>query len=164
MNQQLLKEYLEYDPETGVFTWLKDSGARKVKGTLAGVVHNGYLDIQIKCKKYKAHRLAFLFMEGEFPQDQVDHINHVKNDNRWSNLRHSNYSENAKNHPMQKNNTTGIVGVKWDKRKSLWRADIVVNGINIYLGRRKDKFLTICLRKSAELKYGFHANHGIGFA
>lgn len=164
MNQELLKEYLSYDPDTGDFVWLRDSKARKLKGMKAGYVQHGYLKIQLLKKKYSAHRLAFLYMTGELPPDQVDHINHVKDDNRWCNLRHASYADNAKNHPMQKNNTTGVVGVRWDRFKSLWFAGIKVDGNSIYLGRRKDKFEAICLRKSAEIKYGFHANHGEGFA
>ena len=164
MNAEDLKNILSYDPIGGDFLWLCDSGARKVKGNIAGHLQHGYRKIQILGKKYSAHRLAFLYMTGELPPNQVDHINHVKDDNRWVNLRLSTYSENSKNHPMQKNNTTGIVGVNRDKRKSLWKAMITVNGKSIYLGRRKSLFEATCLRKIAENKYGFHPNHGVGFA
>lgn len=165
MNYEFIKEHVSYCQLTGDFTWLKDSRARKVKGKKAGCLNaGGYICIQIKGVKYSAHRLAFLLVEGSFPPDQVDHINHIKDDNRWVNIRHSTYQQNAKNHPMQKNNNSGVTGVTWDKVKKLWRAEIINNKKNIYLGRRKDKFLAICLRKSAENKYGFHKNHGIGFA
>ena len=161
ITQKELKELLHYDPETGIFTRLKSvsSGARK--GDIAGhSTGNGYLQIGIKGRYYRAHRLAWLYMTGEWPKDQIDHINHIRTYNRWVNLREATNQENHKNQTLKSTNTSGVCGVYFRNDTLKWAAFIWVNDKPTNLGSFTDKFEAICARKASENKYGYHANHG----
>jgi hypothetical protein len=162
ITQKELKKLLHYDPDTGIFLWRKPS--KRIRDNLvAGTTHKtGYIEIRVKGKKYKAHRLAWLYTHGEWPKCNIDHINQNRSDNRIKNLREANHKENSKNAGMYKNNTSGVMGVRLTKGKikRKWRAVICVNRRSIHVGYFEDKFEAICARKSAENKYGFHVNHG----
>jgi hypothetical protein len=99
LTQERLKEILHYDPETGMWTWIKERKYMNILvGSIAGTVKsNGYLYIGIDRKQYRASRLAFLYMTGKLPPDEVDHKNRVRLYNRWSNLRLVTHSENQQN-------------------------------------------------------------------
>jgi len=160
LNQEYLKEILHYDPETGIFTWrVKKVYFLKVND-IAGYLDQGYRKIRINSKGYRAHRLAFLYMNGEFPPDQVDHINHVKDDNRWCNLRMVTSSENQRNLKMSKTNTSGFVGVSWHKGSKKWRVELLIKGKKKCFGLFKDINEAAKMRQQANIKYGFHPNHG----
>ena len=109
---------------------------------------------------YFTHRLAFLYMTGSIPKE-VDHINHVKPDNRWKNLRAANRIINGRNRSMHCDNTSGVTGVYWHKKKGKWQAGIRVNDKRIYLGVFKHLEDATAARKTAEARYGFHPNHGV---
>ena len=161
LTQEQLKEVLNYNPETGDFTWKVRTSNRIQAGGIAGHLNvRGYITVRIGGKNYQAHRLAWLCMFGDFPKDEIDHINHVKNDNRIANLREATRQENNKNHSMNKRNTSGVVGVtrdRWDKK---WQSNITVDGKLLYLGCFDDFFEAICSRLSANNKHGYHENHG----
>lgn len=128
MNSEKLKELLHYDPETGAFTWIVDRRGKAQAGTIAGCVEpQGYIRIRIKNKLYKAHRLAWLYTYGIWPKDQIDHINGVRNDNRICNLREASNAENCQNADIRSDNTSGYIGVYWNKRTSKWVANIRVD-------------------------------------
>ena len=161
LTQSKLKELLYYDPETGIFIWLFANSKRIKAGDIAGCLRkDGYVVIRINKRDYKAHRLAWLYMTGELPELQTDHTNHIRDDNKWENLRESTHQENGKNRSMYKNNTSDVTGVGWDKRENKWRSRIHVNDKSKFIGYFSDKFEAICARKSADNKYGFHENHG----
>lgn len=160
LTQKELKKQLHYDPDTGVFTRRISNIRVKAGGVAGGKDKQGYLGIQIKTVLYKAHRLAFLYMNGESPVADVDHINHNRLDNRWANLRAATRSENTRNTSIGKRNTSGFVGVTWDKRRSKWMAQIIVNRKNIYLGQFLQISDAVKARLDADVKYGFHPNHG----
>ena len=123
ITQSQLKELLHYDPETGVFTRLKSTTSNARICDIAGYKkQDGYLLIGINIKQYFAHRLAFLYMTGKFPQKQIDHINTIRDDNRWSNLREANNQQNSYNQTKYKNNKSGFKGVCWHKNKKKWQA------------------------------------------
>ena len=146
LTQDRLKELLHYDPETGVFTRRVSAGGKKA-GSIAGADHNmGYRQISIGGKLYLAHRLAWLYVHGEWPGVCIDHINQVKNDNRIANLRDVPWGVNQENR-TRKANKSGIAGVWLDKKKSLWR---VSHGRN-QLGTYRDFFEACCVRKSSEV-------------
>ena len=129
-------------------------------GSVAGTLHHrGYLDIKIDRKKHRAHRLAWLYMTGEWP-DVTDHINGNKIDNRIKNLRSTTQEQNAKNTKVRSNTRFGILGVSWRKDINKYSACISSNGVWVKLGHYQSFFDACCARKSAELKNGYHENHG----
>jgi len=173
ITQTELKKRLHYNPDTGIFTWLPRPlesfgtvGAGKAWNTRlankpTGYVNKlGYLIIGIDDKLHKSHRLAFLYMAGEFPKDQVDHINHARGDNRWKNLREVSPQENGRNKSLPRDNTSGSVGVSWRKSSKKWRSRIRVSGKLIHLGYFTDKADAVKARQDASVKYGYHENHG----
>lgn len=164
LTQEELKKLVHYEPDTGSFTW-KVRSAYKVKvGDMAGGVdpHSGYRVIRINGKNYPAHRLAFLYITGSFPKQQVDHINRVRDDNRWVNLREVSPKENQMNRSIGKNNNSEVMGVSWCRTTHKWIASITVNGKLKHLGyfSKNDLDKATEVRRTAELKYGFHENHG----
>jgi hypothetical protein len=164
ISQKTLKQQLHYCPQTGLFTWLVANSNRLKVGDVAGHKDaRGYVQIGVHGKGYRAHRLAFLYMEGEFPPEHVDHINHIRDDNRWANLRHATNKENNRNSPMNKKNTSGFVGVSFHKAIKKWAANITLGGKQKHLGYFDDKKEAINVRKAANIRYGFHKNHGERF-
>lgn len=147
-----LREVLNYDPETGVFRWKM---RRKLRvGTIAGTDHiKGYRSIVIDREFYLAHRLAWLYVHGEWPTEQIDHINLDKKDNRIANLRLATNAQNHANKPLQSNNTSGVKGVVWDKARSKWIAQIKVGGKNIHCGRYVDFDEACAVRAEAMQQY-----------
>ncbi len=137
LTQKRLKEILHYVPITGKFVRKGRVGARgkTVKCRKAdGVNGNGYTHIRVDGVKHKAHRLAFLFMCGYFPENQVDHLNGIRNDNRWKNLKHVTQCCNLQNCRISKNNKSGFPGVTWQGSNGKWVANIRINTKRIYLG------------------------------
>lgn len=131
ITQAILKSKLSYIPEAGIFTKvLKVSGRVKIAGTK----NNGYIAIAINKKVYSAHRLAWLYMTGEWPKYMIDHINGIRDDNRFCNLREATNSENQMNRGIPKNNTSGFKGVCWHKQNCKWVAQIKINGKLTHLG------------------------------
>ena len=165
LTQEELKELLNYNPETGIFTRAINSGRndRWKKGSVAGYLDdsNGYIKVSLLGKRYYAHRLAWLYVHGEFPVNKIDHENHDRTDNRIINIRLASDSQNAMNCSKQVNNTSGTTGVVWDKDLLKWAARIMVNRKCLYLGVFVDIELAKNARKQAEVKYGFHENHGV---
>jgi len=159
ITQSRLKELLHYNPDTGVFTWrTKRQGIRE--GDVAGSIgHKGYWVIKVDQKLYKAHRLAFIYMGEELPP-QMDHVNHVRTDNRWANLARSSQAENMKNQRVYSNSPSGHHGVCKTEGGKKWIARIDVDKKRIYLGVFNKKEDAILARRAAEIEYGFHPNHG----
>jgi len=151
---QVLRNTLEYDPETGVFIRRKNN---KIAGTRT---KRGYIEITVSRKRYYAHRLAWLYHYGEWPKEYIDHINHNKIDNRITNLREANKQENQKNGTLQKNNTSGFVGVYYSNTQKKWRSQIKVNGSLIHLGIFDTLQEAVDSRAQAHKRFGFHENHG----
>ena len=162
LTKQYLRSVLDYDPITGVFTWCSRSSTKIKIGDKAGYINNlyGYRLIRVDGIKYGAHRLAWLYVHGSFPENEIDHINGIRDDNRIVNLRAVDRQTNARNMKKRKNNTSGVTGVDWHKCKNKWRAQINGNNGIIHLGYSKSLFEVVCLRKSAEIEHGYHENHG----
>jgi hypothetical protein len=135
LTQAKLKEILEYNPETGVFTWLIQQRGTARVGSKAGTpCPAGYCQISIKGKRYLAHRLAFLYMTGDFPKNEVDHINRDNTDNSWKNLRNATRSQNEANTRLFKTNKSGYRGVSWDKHNKCWKASGKINNKSKHIG------------------------------
>ena len=138
LTQEELKKRLYYDPGTGVFTWISAFQSQLI-GKVAGGNHLGYIRIKIVHKMYLAHRLAFLFMTGLWPEDQVDHINHIRSDNRWRNLRECTRTQNMRNQRTYKNNKSGFKGVTRHEINRKWQAGIKLADKQTYLGTFETK-------------------------
>lgn len=109
LTQERLKELLNYNAATGKFTWAVTRRGYAKIGSEAGRVNNkGYREISVDGKRYKAHRLAWLYVHGNWPKDQIDHIDRVRDNNSISNLRDVDQSTNLNNTGPQKNNTSGV--------------------------------------------------------
>ena len=153
LTQSALKEILHYDPETGIFKWLKSRGGVKA-GSVAGSVDvQGYKLIMVKCKSYRAHRLAWFYIHGEFPPAGLDHKNRDRADNRISNLRPATQAENLQNLSISKNNTSGHAGVFWNSPRQKWGARMSLKNKTRFLGHFNNIEDAIAARKAAELKY-----------
>lgn len=142
LTAERLRELLHYDPETGVFTWRVRRGMA-VAGSVAGNLNrNGYVNIFVDGRQYKAHRLAWLFVYGEFPSADIDHINGVRNDNRIFNLRDVTTSVNMMNQRRARSdNKLGLLGVHVRtpekphyKISKPYRAIIYVSGKSVSVG------------------------------
>lgn len=137
--QEYLQSILEYNPDTGVFKWkalVSQTQNKRTIGSVAGCINKlGYCTIGIKGKLYKGQRLAWLYMTGEWPIHDIDHINGVRSDNRFSNLRDITRTHNAQNRRSVGSRTTsGYLGVSWCWTRLLWLAHISVYGKQKHLG------------------------------
>lgn len=130
-----LKSSLNYDPNTGIFT-RKCKSECASHGEVAGYIdEEGYRRIRVCGRKYKAHRLAWLYVYGGVPECQIDHANGDPGDNRIGNLRLVSGSQNKQNSSIYSNNTSGFKGVSWmNVRGPKWRASLRVNGKSIHVG------------------------------
>ena len=137
VTQERLRELFTYDAVTGVFTRRKAvgrHGCHKVS-TVAGTRQNhGYIVITVDGRRYMAHRLAWLYQYGEWPTNDIDHINEIKDDNRIVNLREATRAQNMQNVRLHKHNTSGYKGVSWLSRRGKWRAYIFVNYKQQHIG------------------------------
>lgn len=129
-----LTAVLDYSPETGVFTWRESRNYNSaLKGNIAGSIENtGYISIRLGKKAYLAHRLAWLYCFQEWPENVVDHIDRNKSNNTIDNLRDICQMANSRNRHINKNNTSGYVGVY--KKRNKWTSEIIISGIKYRLG------------------------------
>lgn len=171
-SQERLSELLAYDPETGFLTWKP----RKLeefmnlrscnqwnsryggKPALAFVNSEGYCVGHVDKESQKAHRIIWKMQTGIDPV-QIDHINGLRADNRWVNLRNVDNTENQKNAVRRKDNTSGVTGVSWythERKIGKWLAKLGNKHIGMF-----DTFEeAVTARKAAEVAYGYHPNHG----
>jgi hypothetical protein len=135
ITQNELKELLNYDSTTGVFTWKKKVTKNKMIGDRAGSTNkDGYETIMLEGKNYASHRLAWFFVHGVWPAECIDHINLDASDNRIANLREASRAENNRNTKAPSNSSTGIKGITWNKDCKKWAAKITVNKKQKHLG------------------------------
>jgi len=152
-----LKSILSYEPLTGLFRWEKCLSPVTRIGDAAGCKNtkhkNGYVAIQIDRMMYKAHRLAWFYMTGKWPKNQIDHINRDRSDNRWSNLREATNGQNKRNGNVYASNRSGIPGVFFSKPTNSWHASISVDKKRINIGYFKKIEDAAIARSNAEIKY-----------
>ena len=140
ITQDYLHEFFHYDSETGVFSRKKRTGSSTHVGDIVGSDNgSGYLVICLKSRLYYAHRIAWLYVYGEMPCRNIDHINGNRADNRICNLRLVNQSQNVANSKLSKANTSGCKGVTWRKDTNKWAAGLMLNYKRISLGSFKTK-------------------------
>lgn len=177
ITQNRLHNLVNYESDTGSFFWKKrnaedfiscsinvESRAKawntRYSGKKCGYKYQGYTYMKLDGRCYLAHRLAWLYVYGYIPKDCMDHINHERDDNRICNLRIVSRGENSKNKSLNKNNISGFNGVTRRKDCNRWEANIRSEGKRIYLGSFENKSDAIQARTNANIKYGFHDNHG----
>ena len=135
ISQERLKEVLHYNPDTGLFTWKERRGGTAIEGVEAGWTNgSGYKRIAFNNVEYPGHHLAWLYMTGELPRKQLDHINGIRNDNRLSNLREATQKENMQNTRKHADNKSGYLGVYLHKHSGKFHSRIMVDGKQISLG------------------------------
>ncbi len=160
ITQERLKELVRYEPETGVFIRLENRGRLKKGDEAGGIDAEGYRRLTIDGRSYKAHRLAFMYMTGRFPNQHTDHIDQDRQNNKFSNLREATPQQNSRNKKRQSSNLSGFTGVGWRNDLSIWRARIYHKNKNVNLGTFDKLSDAVLARLNAEEEYGYHANHG----
>ncbi|UNY40262.1 HNH endonuclease [Paracoccus phage vB_PmaP_KLEP18-1] len=178
-SQDELRQLLRYEPETGKMFWLhrpahlfeptvarsqehlckwwnaRFAGAEAFTATDT----HGYRHGKINGKLVLAHRVAWVIHFGSAP-DHIDHVNGVRSDNRIANLRSVTPSENMRNKAVYRTNLSGHAGVRWSEGMEKWNASIRRDGRRLHLGFFDDLADAVSARKSAEARFGYHANHG----
>ncbi len=143
-----LRDVLHYDPGSGLF---KQNNIKR--GTLNK--KTGYIYICIDYQIYLAHRLAWFYVYGYFPENEIDHINGIRSDNRIYNLREVSHQCNMRNCKLRKNNKSGITGVYFEKKTNKYLVQIGVDNITKSIGKFKDFDDAVKARWKAEIKYDY---------
>jgi hypothetical protein len=155
LSAERLRELLNYDCETGVFTWAGKPNNRVVIGSKAGsITAYGYSAIRIDATRYLAHRLAWLWVYSTWPKGEIDHANGDRMDNRIANLRDCSPGQNRQNmRAAHSRNKSGLLGVSWSKQKGKWWAQIAVGGKHTHIGFFENKEIAYeaYVRKKREL-------------
>lgn len=156
--QEKLREVFTYDPVKGTLK-LRINTKQQLADSIVGYPHNeGYIAILLGNKGYLAHRLIWLMQTGEWPK-QIDHINHNRADNSWANLRNVVSRQNQLNTGLKRNNSSKVNGVRI-LPSGRFCAFIMVNRVQISLGTYDTLEEATLVRQQANVKYGFHVNHG----
>jgi hypothetical protein len=154
LTQEKLHELFSYDQETGDFSWR----VKKSKNVKVGVPINsnngkGYKVVKIDNKTYMVHRLIWMYVYGKFPENDIDHKNRIRSDNRLLNLRDASKTDNAQNISIPRHNKSGHIGVSWIKSHKSWTVYIKVEQKNKWLGYYKDLNDAVAARKRGEKEY-----------
>ncbi|WP_323008519.1 HNH endonuclease [Paracoccus sp. (in: a-proteobacteria)] len=176
---EVLRQLLRYEPETGKLFWRERSesmfedGAHRAalvcarwntryagKAAFDTRNHNGYKLGGISNRNILAHRVIWAIVHGRWPVADIDHINGNRQDNRLCNLREVSRSTNLRNARLPDANTSGRVGVSWDRSRGKWLAYIHANGRMVNLGRFDAFEEAVSARKAEEARWGYHPNHG----
>lgn len=171
-----LKSVLDYDEETGDFTWKpriesdfstkyqfvswSNRFAGKKAGTIVTKKRKSYLKINLGCKNYYAHRISYTILNDCWPENEIDHINGNSLDNSKTNLRQVTRKENCRNVSLIPNSTSGYCGVNWHEPSGKWRARVKIDGKENYIGLFDDPQEAAIRIKAIRDAVGFHKNHG----
>lgn len=150
-----LELMLSYDPAHGTFRHQTGRGPRSGGvGSIAGTrTNNGYVSIVVCGQRFLAHRLAWLWMTGDWPKGEIDHINGNRSDNRFCNLREATRSQQGANGGKRITNSSGVVGVHFDRSRAKFASRIGVNNKTINLGRFATLREAAAARETAEKKF-----------
>lgn len=160
-----LIELVSYDPDTGLFIRLKTQCNSAKAGSEPGHVKQyscdlKYRALEYKRKEYKMHRLAYLYMTGEWPEIDIDHIDGDGLNNKWENLRSVTKYQNQQNRRLNSNSKSGVSGVSFYAQSGKWRAAININGKKKHLGYFDTFEEAKEVRERANIDNGYHVNHG----
>lgn len=163
---EYLRQRLRYESETGRLIWRYYElmptrwNSRWAEVAAGRISQCGYSQVSIYGKRYPAHRIIWAMEYGVWPNGEIDHIDGNRLNNRLNNLREVSRTENSRNMALRVDSTSGATGVCWDKNRNKWIAQIRVNRLRINLGRFAVFEDALNARKAAEVRYGFHDNHG----
>lgn len=175
IDPEILRRLLDYNPETGALIWKerplsmfrtegigrywnrRNAGKPALAAGHGG--ENSYLHGHLLGRVVKAHRIIWAIATGESP-DEVDHINGCRSDNRLSNLRNVTHAENGRNQRRHTSNSSGVLGVTWRQDGNRWRVRIRVDGKAKHIGDFRSLEDAAEARAAANVKYGYHPNHG----
>lgn len=151
-----------FDYKDGKLYWSVCHGAAHSIGDEAGYVNDqGYRITSVNAQKYRVHRIVWEMHNGKIPEKmEIDHVNHIRTDNRIENLRMVSSLENKRNASMRSDNKSGFTGVSWDKARNKWRVVASVKGGYVMIGRFNDLDDAIKARIEFNESVGFHENHG----
>ena len=155
----ILHQYLEYR-EGKIFWKVRPSKSVYAGDEVGTARRDGYRTMTIGKRALRVHHAIWLMFKDVWPVSKIDHVNGNSRDDRIENLRDVSQKENSRNQAMHSRNTSGHTGVYWNKRDRYWQASIRVEGKNVHLGRFFEKEKAVEARKSAEILYGYHQNHG----
>lgn len=150
-----VKKFFDYSPDTGILIWKSKPSRRgrvKVGSVAGGINHYGYINITVMRRQYAAHRIAWAWYYGKWPEGQIDHINHNRSDNRISNLRDVSPTFNQKHVKRYKNSKNKKPGVIFDNERQCWAVTIGCKRIL----RTKDYLDAVAARVKAENEHGYH--------
>jgi hypothetical protein len=154
IDQETVKKIFHYDAESGMLLWRNGNGRNVKPWQQANSLNSsGYYAIKIQNKSYRVHRLIWLYVNGKFPDGDIDHKNRIRNDNRLCNLRDVSRTDNAQNISLPKHNKSGHIGVSWIKSHNCWTVYVKVNKKNKWLGYYKNLDAAIAARKAGEKQY-----------
>lgn len=160
LNHSDIKQYFDYDETTGHLTWRKKPGKSIMLNSRAGCIHksSGYRQVYFQGKTYPEHRLIWFWVYGELPEE-IDHINHIRDDNRLCNLRAVTRAENSRNRTRQRTRIDEA-GIWYCKRRKRYIAEITFNQKKVFQRSFIDIDEAISQRKAKLIELGFHENHG----
>ena len=151
-----LHRQLMYNPWNGLF-YLKVKRERTNIGDIVGTKRkDGYVIITINHKLYLAHRLAWFYVKGYMPENDIDHLDRITHHNWFSNLEHRSHQCNVRNTGNFSHNTSGVKGVSWNKSRNKWKAEINLNGKTQYIGQHEEFEEAVCLRLAMEQCLNWH--------
>ena len=154
IDQETVKKLFHYDAESGMLLWRNGNGRNVKPWQQANSLNSsGYYAAKIQGKDYRVHRLIWLYVNGKFPDGDIDHKNRIRNDNRLCNLRDVSRTDNAQNISLPKHNKSGHIGVSWIKSHNCWTVYVKVNKKNKWLGYYKNLNDAIAARKAGEKQY-----------
>lgn len=164
ITQEIIKEYLAYNPTTGILTWLKKPCKRTVVNTRAGTVSeaSGYRYLSFFGKRYPEHHVVWFWIHGYWPLQQIDHIDQNRANNALINLREVSVAENARNRTRRRNTKVEEAGIWYCKKRQRYVSEITVNGRKVYQKTFKPEDINAAIeqRKQKLIELGFHENHG----
>lgn len=161
LSHDYLHEIMRYDSATGNLYWKsKRKNQKATKDPIGYTDPKGYRYIKVDGRRYAAHRIIWCMNHREWPNGLIDHRNQNPSDNRADNLRVASRSINAKNTKLREDNTSGVMGVCWHKNKKRWVVRINSNRKRVELGSYKTFKEAVAVRRGAEVKCGYHNNHG----
>ena len=163
LTREEVEHLLHYDPTRGKLVWKRPTSNRVSVGDVAGYTrYDGYIEVKVKGERFLAHRLIWFLHYGEWPEDQLDHIDHNPSNNKIENLRQSDNFINHRNMSLSSRNKSGACGIYWEEDRGKWLTQARIKGKTKTLGRFPTFEEAVAVRQAANRQHDYHENHGKG--